>query len=263
MTTPTDTVIRTTSLTRNFGELVAVDHISLEVAKGELFGFLGPNGAGKTTLLKLLTGQLEPTSGSSEVLGLDPEKDPIGVKAKVGIVPEIEQPPSFLTAKEYLHYIGLIRRIEDIEKRANHWLSFLEMEEFQDVLCKDMSKGTKQRVMLSSAFVHEPSLLFLDEPFIGLDPYYQKKVREYLQEYLKSGGTVFMCTHILELAEKMCTRLAIINRGKIVAMGTMDELRREGEGLDSAFLRHTGRSLERMDEQDDPAWHDEGNSDQN
>ena len=262
MTSTNNIAIKTTSLTRTFGELVAVDHISLEVKKGELFGFLGPNGAGKTTLLKLLTGQLEPTSGQAEVLGLDPAKYPIDVKAKVGIVPEIEQPPSFLTAKEYLHYIGLIRSITGIEAKAKHWLSFLEMEEFQDVLCKDMSKGTKQRVMLASAFVHEPPLLFLDEPFIGLDPYYQRKVREYLEGYLKSGGTVFMCTHILELAEKMCTRLAIIHRGSIVAVGTPGDLKREGEDLDNAFLRYTGRSLELEDGLDDHAENDEGNGEQ-
>jgi len=249
MTPTSDSAIRTRELTRCFGDLVAVDHLSLEVNRGELFGFLGPNGAGKTTLLKLLTGQLEPTSGSSEVLGVDPATCPLEVKAKVGIVPEIEQPPSFLTATEYLHYIGLIRGIPDIEKRTKHWLDFLEMEEFRDVLCKDMSKGTKQRVMLASAFVHEPPLLFLDEPFIGLDPYYQKKVREYLERYLAAGGTVFMCTHILELAEKMCTRLAIIHKGTIVAMGTLDELKEEGEGLDLAFLRYTGRSLEQGEDE--------------
>ncbi len=236
-----DIIIRTQKLTRRFGELVAVDSLELEVMRGELFGFLGPNGAGKTTLLKLLTGQLEPSEGESRVLGKDPATDPVAAKAGVGIVPEIEQPPSFLTAREYLHFVGLIRKLDDVEKKAEHWLDFLEMREFQDTLCKDMSKGTKQRVMLAAAFLPEPPLLFLDEPFIGLDPYYQKKVKAYLSEYLRGGGTVFMCTHILELAERMCTRLAIINKGRIVAQGPLQELTREGESLDTAFLRHTGR----------------------
>ena len=150
-----DTVIQTNELTRSFGELVAVDHISLKVKKGELFGFLGPNGAGKTTLLKLLTGQLEPSSGSCQVLGIDPSASPALAKARVGIVPEIEQPATFLTAKEYLHFIGLIRNIPQIEKKTSHWLDYLDLREYQDTLCKDMSKGTKQRVMLASAFIHE------------------------------------------------------------------------------------------------------------
>lgn len=239
-----DEIIQTRGLTRRFGELVAVDQLDLSIHRGELFGFLGPNGAGKTTLLRILTGQLEPSEGKAEVLGRDPAADPVLAKVGVGIVPEIEQPPSFLTATEYLHFVGMVRKIADIEKKTRHWLDFLELQEYKDTLCKDMSKGTKQRVMLGAAFIHEPPLLFLDEPFIGLDPYYQKKVRDYLMSYLQQGGTIFMCTHILELAERMCTRLAIINKGRIVALGTLDELKEENEGLDAAFLRYTGRTLE-------------------
>ncbi|MDY6966471.1 MAG: ABC transporter ATP-binding protein, partial [Halobacteriota archaeon] len=157
----------------------------------------------------------------------------------IGIVPEVESPPSFLTAREYLSYIGLIRDIEGIEGKMKDLIEFLDIGDFQDMIGKDMSKGTKQRLMLAAAFIHEPPLLFLDEPFIGLDPYHQKRVKEYLLNYLKEGGTIFMCTHILEIAEKMCTRIAIMDHGKIVATGTVDELTGEGETLDRAFLRYT------------------------
>jgi ABC-2 type transport system ATP-binding protein len=239
----TENVIEMASLVRKFGELVAVSDVSLSIGKGELFGLLGPNGAGKTTLLKLLTGQLDPTSGSAKVLGIRPYQDPVEAKRKVGIVPEVESPPSFLTGKEYLHYIGMIRDLEGIEERAKNWIRYLNLEEFQDVLGKDMSKGTKQRLMLAAAFIHDPPLLFLDEPFIGLDPNHQKKVREHLKKYLSNGGTIFMCTHILEIAEKVCTRIAIIDRGRIVAIGTLDELTGENETLDEAFLRLTEREV--------------------
>jgi ABC-2 type transport system ATP-binding protein len=235
-------VIQTNDLTRKFGDLVAVNNISLDIQAGELFGLLGPNGAGKTTLLKLLTGQLAPNSGGSNVMGIDPSKESIAVKSTIGIVPEIESPPSFLTPREYFEYIGLIRDLENIQERAEHWIDFLDLSEYQDVPGKDLSKGTRQRVMLGAAFLHKPKLVFLDEPFIGLDPYHQKQVKEYLSSYLKNGGTIFMCTHILEIAEKMCSRIAIINKGKIVACGTLSELTEGEEGLDSAFLRLTGRA---------------------
>jgi ABC-2 type transport system ATP-binding protein len=232
-------VVETRDLTRKFGDLTAVNTISMNVEKGELFGLLGPNGAGKTTFLKLLTGQLEPTTGSSTVLGIDPAKNPVDVKTKIGIVPEIGMPPSFLTVREYLQYIGLIRNLESREEKAEYWIKFLDMEDVQNTLGKDLSKGTRQKLMLAAGLIHEPPLVFLDEPFIGLDPYHQKKIREFLSEYRSKGGTIFMCTHIMEIAEKMCTRVAIIDHGGITARGTMKELVGEGETLADVFLRHT------------------------
>jgi len=234
-----DPVIEISSLQRRFGDLTAVDGVTFNVGKGELFGLLGPNGAGKTTLLRLLTGQLEPTAGQSRVLGIDPAKDPILVKSKIGVVPEVESPPSFLTAREYLKFIGLVRDIKEIEKRAEHWIDFMGLKEVEGVPCKDLSKGTRQKLVVAAALIHDPPLVFLDEPFSGLDPHYQRLVKEYLTGYLKNGGTIFMCTHILEIAEKMCTRIGIINRGKIVACGTPSELEHKGESLDALFMRYT------------------------
>jgi ABC-2 type transport system ATP-binding protein len=235
-------IISTSELTRKFGEFIAVDGVTFTVEKGELFGLLGPNGAGKTTLLKLLTGQLEPTSGRCLVNEIDPAKDSIGVKSKIGIVPEIESPPSFLTGKEYLQFVGLIRDIKDIEKKADHWIEYMDMKEVQNTPCKDLSKGTRQKLVVAAALIHEPPLVFLDEPFSGLDPHYQKLLKEYLRGYLERGGTVFMCTHILEIAEKICTRIGIISKGKIVALGTPRELEKAGESLDSVFMRYTESS---------------------
>jgi ABC-2 type transport system ATP-binding protein len=232
-------VIETRALSRRFGDVLAVRDVTFNIGRGELFGLLGPNGAGKSTLLKLLTGQLEPSSGRCTVLGNDPARDPIKVKRTIGIVPEIESPPSLLTGKEYLHFIGLVRELDDIERRTDHWIEFLDMKEVSDTPCKDLSKGTRQKLVVAAALIHDPPLLFLDEPFAGLDPKYQLLLRDYLDDYRAKGGTVFMCTHILEIAEKMCTRIGIINRGEIVALGRPQFIDREGETLTEAFMRYT------------------------
>ncbi len=234
-----ETVIELRNLSRTFGRFAAVDGVSFSVQRGELFGLLGPNGAGKTTLLRLLTGQLEPTGGACRVLDVDPAKDPLLVRSKIGIVPEVESPPSFLTGREYLQFIGLVRGLGDIESRTDHWIEFMDLKDVQGVPCKDLSKGTRQKLMVAAALIHDPPVVFLDEPFSGLDPHYQRLLKEYLSGYLSKGGTAFMCTHILEIAEKMCTRIGIINRGKIVAIGTTAELERSGESLDAVFMRYT------------------------
>jgi ABC-2 type transport system ATP-binding protein len=234
-----ETIIEADTLVRRFGDLNAVNGVSFNIGKGELFGLLGANGAGKSTLLKMLTGQLEPTSGHCAVLGVDPALDPIRVKSLIGILPEVESPPSFLTGREYLHFIGLVRHLDDIEARTDRWIKFLEMGEMEKVPCKDLSRGTRQKLMFAAALIHEPPLVFLDEPFSGLDPMYQKLFRDYLSGYLERGGTVFMCTHILEIAEKMCSRVGIISHGRLIVIGRPGDIVREGEGLDGAFMRLT------------------------
>jgi len=230
-------VIETDKLSRKFGDFEALREVSLAVEQGEFFGLLGPNGAGKTTLVRILTGQLEPTSGKAQTMGTGPD-DPIGIKQKIGIVPEAESPPTFLTAQEFLELVCRIRNVEDIGARVARWLDFFQINEKKDVLCRDLSKGQRQKVMLAAAFIHEPKLLILDEPFINLDPIFQKKLREYLQGVTAEGRTVFMCSHILEIVEKLCTRVAVINQGRIVAQGKFDEIRQnEGEGLEDIFMR--------------------------
>ncbi|MEE9223447.1 MAG: ABC transporter ATP-binding protein [Thermoplasmata archaeon] len=236
-------VIETSDLSKVFGDLRALDKINLEVKEGNFLGLFGPNGAGKTTLLKILTGQLLPTNGKAKVDGKDVVKDPMGVKRSIGIVPEVESPPSYLTAHEYLYFVSKIRGVNDVEKRIERWLKFFGMEDSEGKICRDLSKGGRQKLMLASAFIHEPKILFLDEPFINLDPIYQRKCKDYLLEYSTNGRTVFMCSHLLEIAEKLCNNVAVIDNGKIVAFGSLEEVRGESRDLESAFLKlvETGR----------------------
>jgi ABC-2 type transport system ATP-binding protein len=229
--------IQVNHLSKSFGQLKVLDDVSLNVGEGEFFGLFGANGAGKTTLLKIITGQLAADSGEVYTAGY-PISDPIAVKRVVGIVPEAETPPTFLTAQEALELVCRIRKLDNIPNRVNHWLKFFDVDTKSDVLCRDLSKGQRQKIMLASAFIHEPRLLLFDEAFINLDPIYQRRLREYLRGLSEEGRTVFMCTHILDVAEKLCSRVAVIDGGRIVAEGTIDELRsREGEGLEEIFMR--------------------------
>ena len=233
-------VIETRGVCKRFGDVEALRDVSLTVREGEFFGLFGPNGAGKTTLLRVLTGQVAPDSGSAVTAGI-PSGDPVGVKRAVGIVPEAETPPSFLTSQEVLELTCRIRGVEDARERGERWLGFFEMGDKRDVLCRDLSKGQRQKLMLASAFIHEPRLLLLDEPFINLDPIFQRKVREYLVSLVDGGRSIFMCTHILEIAERLCTRIAVIDGGRIVEEGTLDQMRAaEGENLEDVFMRLVG-----------------------
>ncbi len=229
-------VIDIKGVSKSFGSVKVLDNITFNVQKGDFFGLFGPNGAGKTTLLRVITGQIAPDSGEALALGI-PHTDPIGIKSKVGIVPEAETPPTFLTARETLELTCRIRGIEDLSK-VDYWLTFFDIADKESVLCRDLSKGQRQKIMLAAAFIHEPEVLLVDEPFINLDPIYQRKVREYLREIVDNGRTVFMCTHILEMAEKLCSRIAVINDGHIISQGSMDELRlNSDENLEDIFLR--------------------------
>jgi len=225
------------NLTKKFGDLKAVDNISLSIREGELFGLLGPNGSGKTTMVKLLTGQIKPTKGNARVLGVGVLKSPIRVRELVGIIPEQESPPSFLTAEEYLHFVAKIRNLDNTEDRCNEWFEFLEFEDQKEVLCKDLSRGTRQKLMFAQAFLHEPKLAFIDEPLINLDPIIQRKVKDYLQGFIKNGGTIFFCTHVLEIAEEICTRIGIIDKGRLIHEGSIKDLKKKRQHLEDFFLK--------------------------
>ena len=227
------TVISCKNLSKRYDDVQALNGIELEVEKGEFFGLLGPNGAGKTTLLKILTGQIRATEGTSKVLGIDVEKDVMGVKRKIGIVPEQESPPSFLTPREVLEMVSSIREIEepDIEK----WISFFEMEPLEGRVCRNLSRGQRQKVMLAAAFISKTDLLFLDEPFINLDPIVQTKVRDWLIDFVNEGGTVFLNTHLLENAQRLCDRAAIIHQGKIQSLISLEQLNKQKMNLEELF----------------------------
>lgn len=232
--------IEARGLAKTYGTVRALDGIDLEVEAGEFFGLAGPNGAGKTTLLRVLTGQIAPSGGTARVLGFDPAREPLKVKAAVGIVPEVESPPSYLTAAEYLYFVGRVRDVPRLQAAIDHWLEFFDLTEAKGTICRDLSKGTRQKLMLASAFLHGPDLLFLDEPFINLDPIFQRRVKDYLLEYSAAGHTVFMASHLLDIAEKLCDRVAVIDAGRVIAHGSVAEVRREDRDLESAFLRLVG-----------------------
>lgn len=229
-------MIETEHLTKQYGDVAAVHDVSLSIDKGELFGLLGPNGSGKTTMIKMLTGQIAPTAGTARVMGLDITAEPIRIREIAGIIPEQETPPSFLTAEEYLHFVGKIRNLEEISERADSWFELLEFGESRDILCKDLSRGTRQKLMFAQAFLHDPPLAFIDEPLINLDPIMQRKVKDFLTDYVRNGGTIFFSTHILEIAEAICTTIAIIHRGNILHRGAIDELKSADRHLEELFL---------------------------
>jgi len=235
-------VIKTTELTKTYGELRAVDSISLCVEKGSLFGLLGPNGSGKTTMIKMLTGQIKPASGSCEVLGKDPVTDGISVRAAVGIIPEQETPPSFLTSSEYLSFVAKIRKISGAEDKADWWFDYLDFADKKDVLCKDLSRGTRQKLMFAQAFLHNPPVALIDEPLINLDPVMQRKVKNFLKDYVEGGNTIFLSTHILEIAEDICSDFAILHKGKLLYTGKTASLKEGGTHLDDFFMELVERS---------------------
>ena len=193
---------------------------------------LGPNGAGKTTQLKILTGQIRATGGKAEVLGLPVEQQPLEVRSRAGIVPEQGTPPSFLTPREVLELVGAVR---GCEIDFDYWLEFFEFEEMEGRICRTLSRGQRQKVLLAAAFVGQPEILFLDEPFINLDPLVQAKVRDWLEEYVVKGGTVFLNTHLLENAERLCNRAGIIHRGRIRSLIEVEQLRAQGTTLETLF----------------------------
>ena len=229
-------IIETHTLTKTYGDVTAVDRVTLSVEKGALFGLLGPNGSGKTTMIKMLTGQIHPTGGTATVLDIDIETNPVGVRRQVGIIPEQETPPSFLTAMEYLDFVGEIRGIPDINDKADWWFDFLDYADKKDVLCKDLSRGTRQKLMFTQAFIHQPVLALIDEPLINFDPIMQRTVKDYLSAYVKSGNTIFYSTHILGVAEEICSGFAILHKGKLLHIGTVSELHEQNLHLDEFFL---------------------------
>lgn len=230
------------SLTKDYDGVRALDSISFQVDEGTFLGCFGPNGAGKSTLLRILTGQISPTSGRAEVLGRDCRTKGPEIKKLIGIMPEVESPPSYLTASEFLYFVGKVRKVDDLDLRIKRWIDYFDLEEVKGSLCKDLSKGTRQKVMLAASFIHDPKLLFLDEPFINLDPLYQRNLREYLSELREEGRTIFMCSHILEMAQRLCEEVIILNKGKLVARERIEDMKARGEDLETVFMRLVGRT---------------------
>ena len=213
------TAIEIDSLRKTYGPVTAVDDLTFSIDEGELFGLLGPNGAGKTTTIEVLTGQVVPDDGQVRVLGIDPVDEPTRVRDRVGILPEQESPPSFLTPREYFEFVGAIRELPDatVDDRIDTWASRLAFAEKLDTLAADLSRGQQQKVMIAGAFLHEPSVVFIDEPLANLDPIMQERVKQFLVTYRAAGNTVVVTTHDVDVAAELCSRVGIVNEGGLVA----------------------------------------------
>jgi ABC-2 type transport system ATP-binding protein len=234
------------NVTKRYNEIVAVNNISLTLNTGEIFALLGPNGSGKSTTLKMLLGLVQPTSGSVNVLGIDVQKDPVAVKRQVGYVPESPLVYEFLTGIEYLDFIADIYAVPTTEKqqRITEYLKALELQGREGDMINSYSDGMKKKISLISAFLHKPKLLILDEPLNALDPRSARIVKDLLYELKAQGVTTILSTHVLEIAEAVCDRIAIMYQGNILALGSMNELRGRASlpnsGLEDIFLKLTG-----------------------
>jgi len=244
------TAVLIENLVKSFGDLVAVNDVSLEVSEGEIYALLGPNGAGKTTTIKMLMGLLDPDSGRAKVFDIDSKEDPVEVKNLVGYVPEEQQLYDSLTPRELFNFIASIRDLpeENVTRRMKEFLKALDFEQYYDNMIITLSQGNKQKTMLIAALLHKPKLLILDEPFSSLDVRAAKIMKDIVKIHTENGGAVLLSTHVMEVAEGLCDRVGIIDEGKLIAEGTLDELRskseREGASLESLFLKLTEQEEE-------------------
>jgi len=244
-------MIQLHALTKRYGRFTAVDGLDLHVPRGQLFGFLGPNGAGKTTTLRMIAGILRATSGSVRIGGVDLSADPIAAKSKLGFIPDRPFIYEKLTGAEFLRFVaGLYDQSgPTVERRARELLALFDLENWRDELVESYSHGMRQKLIISSAFVHRPEVIVVDEPMVGLDPKAARILKDLFREYTARGNTIMMSTHTLEVAETLCDRVGIIQNGKLVAAGTVSELRAEGgenaRGLEEIFLRLTGDNAAR------------------
>ena len=239
-------MIRLEGLTKRYGKFTAVNNIDLHVPRGELFGFLGPNGAGKTTTLRMIAGIMRPTAGRIWLGGDDVVTEPMSAKTRLGFIPDRPFIYEKLTGAEFLRFVaGLYRQDGDIvEKRIDELLEVFELSRWKHELVESYSHGMRQKLIISSALIHRPECIVVDEPMVGLDPKAARLLKDLFRQFVKRGGTILMSTHTLEVAEAMCDRIAIIQRGDVIALGTMDDLRRQTASgnatLEELFLKLTG-----------------------
>ncbi|MCG8347104.1 MAG: ABC transporter ATP-binding protein [Chloroflexales bacterium] len=240
-------MIEAIGLQKRYGDTVAVKHVDLAVYPGEIVGFLGPNGAGKTTTIKMLIGLLRPSEGTARIGGYDIQQDPLLAKMQIGYVPDQPYLPEKLTAREYIRFMAGLYQVDPqvATQRGEEFLRLFGLESRGDELLGGYSHGMRQKAALTGALLHSPRAFFLDEPTVGLDPRSARLIKDILRTVADRGTSVFMSTHILEIAERMCDRVFIINLGRIIAAGTLEELRAGGDSsLEDIFLSLTGGSEE-------------------
>ena len=241
-----ESAVKLMGVAKRYGDVIAVDNLTLDVKRGEIFGLLGPNGSGKSTTLKVILGLVKPDYGSANVLGINVEESPVAVKRRAGYVPESPRLYEFLTGLEFLDLTGDIYGIspQEKKKRIDEYLEALELEGREGDMISSYSQGMKQKVAVISALMHRPELLLLDEPLSGLDPRSARIIKDLLRELASEGVTAILSTHVLEIAQAMCDRIAIMHEGRLLALGTMEELRERarmpGSDLEDIFLKLTG-----------------------
>jgi ABC-2 type transport system ATP-binding protein len=237
-------VISLQRLSKRYGSFLAVDDITLEVEPGELFGLLGPNGAGKTTTMRMLAGILRPTSGRALVGGVDVWKDPVAAKSMLGYIPDRPFVYEKLTGLEFLRFVAGLYGQEGVavEQRARELLALFDLTEWSDELVESYSHGMRQKLIIASALVHRPRVIVVDEPMVGLDPKAARTLKDLFREYVRRGNSILMSTHTLEVAERLCDRIAIIQNGRVRAAGSVGELTasHRGAGLEEIYLALTG-----------------------
>lgn len=239
-------MIQLEGVTKRYGRFTAVHPLDLEVQPGELFGFLGPNGAGKTTTIRMVTGILRPTAGAIRIAGRDLLKDPVSAKRHIGYIPDRPVLYDKLTGGEFLRFVSGLWGQDDAaaERRAGELLELFDLSAWRDTLVESYSHGMRQKLLISSALVHSPDVIIVDEPMVGLDPRAARLIKDLLRAFTDNGGTVFLTTHTLEVAEALCDRIAIMHAGRVQAMGSMAELRAQAAagsaGLEEIFLKLTG-----------------------
>ena len=244
-------MIELTNLTKRYGRFTAVDGINLIIPKGELYGLLGPNGAGKTTTMRMIAGILQPTSGTVKISGIDIQKDPLVAKSRLGFIPDRPFVYDKLTGVEFLRFVAGLYGMggAEVEDQIDELLELFELAPWKHELTESYSHGMRQKLIISSALVHRPEVIVVDEPMIGLDPKSARLLKDMLREFVTGGGTVLMSTHTLEIAEAMCDRIAIVQSGRIAAAGTMEDLRLQTSSgdvsLEELFLKLTGGFSER------------------
>lgn len=229
-------MIRVSEFSKKYDQFVAVDRLSFEVGEGEILGLVGPNGAGKTTTLRALAGILAPTAGQLEVCGHDLAVDPIGGKRLLAYVPDTPHPFDMLTVEEHLRFTAMAYRVEDPEPRYESWLAEMELLEKRNALATTLSRGMQQKLAIACAFLHDPRVILLDEPLTGLDPRGIRGMRDSIQRRADLGAAVLVSSHLLELVERLCDRVLILDRGQALAQGTLDQIRAVSATPDDATL---------------------------
>lgn len=239
-------MIRLEGVTKKYGRFTALHPLDLDVPAGQLFGFLGPNGAGKTTTIRMVTGVLKPSAGTVRIAGFDMVREPLDAKRRIGYVPDRPMLYEKLTGAEFLRFVcGLWGTDSPAAlRRGDELLELFELASWRDTLVESYSHGMRQKLLISSALVHSPDVLVVDEPMVGLDPKGARLIKDLLRAFVDQGGTVFLSTHTLEVAEALCDRIAILHQGRLRALGSMPELRAQAAagaaGLEEIFLKLTG-----------------------